>query len=359
MLLYYFCKISYYCIQTSDVIKLCLMSSRESITALFPGQGGIKPGLGEIAFHNSIEARKIFYLASSEVGIDLSEVAFGSQTDLLERNAQLVRTAASLAEYEHAKQRGLRISGAGGHSLGQLAALAAIGAISTNDIFPITKKRQEAMDYANSINPGLMVAATGISAVLASKIAKLAKAVHTNENASDQHVFSGLINIGGMHIKDRVESAIASLRNEIEHIATRDKSAVPRIKIRPLGKETGAAHTDLQDPGVPIFSEEVARRKSNFNHIKPGSFLANSVQWLTSPDDFEKELVDGLTQGVNWRGQMEEYYHSDYRLFYEPESSEVLTGLIRRDYELEVISRKFGKVVMITTAKDKLDFAGQ
>lgn len=335
------------------------MSSMESITALFPGQGGIKPGLGELAFNNSTEAKKIFYLASSEVGIDLSEVAFGSQTHLLDQNAQLVRTAASLAEYEYAKQRGLRISAAGGHSLGQLAALSAIGAISRNDIFPITKKRQEAMDYANSINPGLMVAATGISSVLASKIAKLAKAVHTNENASDQHVFSGLINIGGMHIKDRVESAIASLRSEIEHIAHRDRNPIPRIKVRPLGKETGAAHTKLQDPGVPIFSEEVARRKSNFSHIRPGSFLANSVQWLTSPDDFERELVDGLTQGVNWRGQMNEYYQSDYRLFYEPESSEVLAGLIKRDYEAELISRKFGKMIMITAAKDKLVFVSQ
>ena len=126
------------------------MPNRDRITAIFPGQGGIKPGLGEEAFAKSPEARKVFYAASAEVGEDIAEIAFGSRTDELLDQAQMVRTAASLAEYEYAKERGLKIIGAGGHSVGQMAALGAIGAIERPDLFTITYSRQEAMKHAAS-----------------------------------------------------------------------------------------------------------------------------------------------------------------------------------------------------------------
>jgi malonyl CoA-acyl carrier protein transacylase len=337
---------------------LPIMAKGESITpltGLFPGQGGIKPGIGQEAWEKSTEAKKVFFLASAQVGVDLAEVAFGSQTDLIEEQSQMVRTAASIAEFEYAKERGLKISGAGGHSLGQLAAFYAVGAISRPDILELTHSRQEAMQYSNSINPGLMVAVTGIPTAIASKLAGMAKARHANENASDQHTFSGPIEEEGVHIEDRVKNAVSSLKDEIEAIARGEKKIVPRIRVRLLGKETGGAHhRELQAPGVPMFAEDVARLKSNFKHIKPGTLQANSVQWLTSPDDLERELISGLTQGVNWRGQMWEYYQSGYRHFYETASSDVLTNLINRDYKTEVLKKRFGQVVKIIEPKNPL-----
>jgi [acyl-carrier-protein] S-malonyltransferase len=327
------------------------MSNRDRITAIFPGQGGIQPGVGETAFNNSIEAKKIFYLASSEVGINLAEVAFGSETDRLMEQSQMVRTAASVAEDAYAQERGLKKIGAGGHSLGQLAAMASIEAIDRADIFAITRARQEAMRHSNEVNPGLMVAVSGIPVAIAHRVSAIAKARYTNENANDQHVFSGLIHVDRQHIKDRIEAALASLRDEVEELAKGEKK-MPRIKIRPLGAETGAAHhPELQQPGLPILEEEVNMRKHRFNHIKPGVFLANSVQWLTTPDQIAAELLGGLTEGVNWRGQMHEYYASGYRNFYETESSDVLTGLINRDYVTKVMNRKFGSVVSILEPK--------
>lgn len=327
------------------------MSDRDRITAIFPGQGGIKPGVGEVAFTNSLEAKKVFYLASSEVGIDLSEVAFGSETDRLVEQSQMVRTAASIAEDEYAKERGLKKIGAGGHSLGQLAAFASIGAIERSDIFAITRARQEAMRHSNKVNPGLMVAVSGISAAIADKVSDMAKAKYANDNANDQHVFSGLIHVDKQHIKDRIETALAALKEDIEELAKGEKK-MPRIRIFPLGAETGAAHHDeLQLPGLHILEEEVNMRKHNFNHINPGVFQANSVQWLTTPEQIAAELLNGLTQGVKWRGQMSEYYASGFRNFYETESSDVLTGLIKRDYVIKLINKKFGSVVSIVGPK--------
>ena len=199
------------------------MAKRESITALFPGQGGIKPGIGNEAWENSIEAKKVFFLASAQVGIDLAEVAFGSQTEFIEEQSQMVRTAASIAELEYARQQGLNVAGAGGHSLGQLAAFYAVGAINRPDIFALTHSRQEAMRYSNSVNPGRMVAVTGITSAIASKIAGVAKAKHANDNASDQHIFSGSVKEDGRDIEDRIKDAVISLKDEIEAIAKGEK----------------------------------------------------------------------------------------------------------------------------------------
>jgi malonyl CoA-acyl carrier protein transacylase len=323
------------------------MSNRDRITAIFPGQGGIKAGLGEEAFVKSKEARKVFFAASAEVGENIAEIAFGSETDKLADYAQMVRTAASLAEYEYARERGLRVIGAGGHSLGQLAALGALGAIELPDLFAITHTRQEAMKLSNQENPGLMVAVSGITKSMAARIAENTKTKWANINASDQHVFSGRIHIEDLHINDRVSAAVTAIREE----AVQRGRKLKAIKVRPLGPETGAAHSAEQEPGVPMLAEKVYQLKDRFNHIPPGAFQANSVRWLTTPDQIAEEIISGLTEGVDWHGQTEEYFQSGYRQFYEVPSSDVLTNLFRRDYVVRIAKKRFGDTVILESPK--------
>jgi malonyl CoA-acyl carrier protein transacylase len=324
------------------------MSNSRKITAIFPGQGGIGRGLGEEAFTKSKEAKKVFFAASAEVGIDLAEVAFGSDEELLLENSQMIRTAASEAEYIYATERGLRIDGAGGHSLGQMAAFAVLGAVERTDLYAITHARQRAMQYSNKQNEGLMISLKGFTESWAGKIAVQSKAALVNLNASNMHVLSGRLREDGLHMHDRVEAAVSAAKRELAQKGQK----ISGIRVRPLGKETGAAHhPELQIAGQHILQEEVDRRKHKFKHIKPGTFQGNSVRWLTTPDQIAEEIVSGLTSGVNWQGQLCEYYQSGYHIFYEPNSSKVLTKLIAQDYETKILNKKFGDLVQVVGPK--------
>lgn len=127
---------------------------------LFSGQGAQYPGMMKELWDMEPMAREIFEIADRVLGRGISELCFeGSQEDLnLTRNTQPCLLAADLAAAMALKAHGVKAGALAGFSLGEYAALAYAGVISTEEAFRIIQLRADAMQEAVPLGEGAMAA---------------------------------------------------------------------------------------------------------------------------------------------------------------------------------------------------------
>lgn len=121
------------------------------IAALFPGQGFEEPGMARALLDHPLVAE-----ASEACGVDVRR-ALERWTPELAKTAVLqpALVAVSLADWE---TRGARADVFCGHSVGEIAAWAAAGAIPARDAVRLAARRGAAMQRAADAHPGGMVA---------------------------------------------------------------------------------------------------------------------------------------------------------------------------------------------------------
>ena len=130
---------------------------------VFPGQGAQFVGMGKDLYDNSEVAKELFEKANDILGFRITDIMF-SGTDEELKQTKVTQPAIFLHSVILAKVLGddFKPEMVAGHSLGELSALVANGALSFEDGLQLVSKRALAMQKACEAEPSTMAAILGL-----------------------------------------------------------------------------------------------------------------------------------------------------------------------------------------------------
>jgi [acyl-carrier-protein] S-malonyltransferase len=200
-----------------------------------------------------------------------------------------------------------------GHSLGELSALCAAGALSFEDGVKLARTRGELMKAAGERHPGSMAAIIGLDREALQAVCDDASVQHSpgvviaNDNSPGQIVISGG--------KDAVAAASAFAK------ARGAKRALPLpVSI--------ASHSPLMASIQDEFAGAMANTPLAATRLP---VIANTTaQPITHPDDIRAELTAQLTSPVRWVESVQFMHALGVNDFIELGPKDVLCGLIKR-----------------------------
>jgi acyl transferase domain-containing protein len=221
------------------------------------------------------------------------------------RFAQPAIYCASVVAWEKLAASGLQADVVAGHSLGELAALVAAGAVSAEDGLRLVATRGRLMQESGERKgEGSMLALLGNGAAdRAAEVAAPHDLTVANDNAPNQVVLSG--NRGAF------EAATATAKG----LGLR---AVPL----PV---TGAFHSPFMSEAVPQF--RAALDAVDFAAPAIPAFSSITVRPF---GDVAADLASALEQPVRWRETLLALHADGVTRFVEAGPGKVLTGLVRR-----------------------------
>jgi malonyl CoA-acyl carrier protein transacylase len=264
---------------------------------LFPGQGSQTPEMRDlVAAHRP----DLLELACEVVGDDpFARVDDGT------RYAQPAIYCASIVGWERLVAAGVRADALAGHSLGEVAALVAGGALTAEDGLRLVAIRGRLMQESGEASgDGSMLALLGSGAAeRAAEVAGPHGLTVANDNAPNQVVLSG----------DR--GAFDAAAETAKGLGLR---AVPL----PV---TGAFHSPFMAGAEPQFAQALAA----IDFAAPTTTVVSSI--TTEPfDDVPARLAEALTRPVRWRETVLALQARGVTRFVETGPGKVLTGLVRR-----------------------------
>ena len=260
---------------------------------LFPGQGSQTAEMGAVA---AAERPDLLEQARAALGADPFE-RIGEGTHL----AQPAIFCASLAHFKRAGSPAGEL--VAGHSLGELAALVAGGALDAEAGLQLAIERGRLMEEAAQAVPGGMLAALGgDDAEVAALAARLGLTV-ANDNAPGQVVLSGPL------------EAIGEARRELR------AAGVKAIRL-PV---SGAFHSPLMAPAAERFRELLATVE--FRPPRRPVYSSTAAAPFADP---REGLAAALTEPVRWRATLAALRDAGAATFLETGPGDVLTGLVRR-----------------------------
>jgi [acyl-carrier-protein] S-malonyltransferase len=267
-----------------------LITDPAAPVALFPGQGSQTPEMRDLVAHR---APDLLERVTALVGEDPFPRA-GEST----RFAQPAIFCASLACWD---ALGLEPAAAAGHSLGELAALAAAGLLAREDALRLVVLRGELMADADDV--GSMLALVGASQEDAEAVAAEAGVTVANDNAPGQVVLSG----------PREKLARAE-----EVAKERGRRALPL-------DVAGAFHSPSMEPAVQPF-----RAALDETELHDAAFPVFSCASTQPFADVRAELAAALTKPVRWRETVLALHEAGARRFVEVGPGKVLARLGKR-----------------------------
>jgi len=262
---------------------------------LFPGQGSQTSDMRELVAEHRPD---LLELAVRAVGDD-PFVRAGEGTGF----AQPAIFCASLAGWEAlGRPEGDFMAG---HSLGELGALVAAGALSEPEGLELVALRGRLMQEAGRrAGGGGMVAVMGLGAAeQAPELARAHGLAVANDNSPQQIVLSG---------------ATAELPGAVEH--------AQELGLRAMTLEvTGAFHSPMMASAVPEFSAALAR--TEFAAPRVPVISAVTVAPFADP---RRELAEALTSPVRWRETLLLLHELGAGRLIEVGPGRVLSGLAKR-----------------------------
>jgi len=264
-----------------------------SSTALvFPGQGSQEMGMGRDLAAAYPAARRLYDQADEILGMDLSGLCFEGPKEALDDtiNTQPALFVTSLAVLEALKAEG-KLPGAGaalvaGHSLGELTALVAAGAMKFTDGLQLVRERGRLMKLAGERYPG------GMAAVLKAGDADVEKACREASAQVGQPVQIANYNSPGQVVisghREALEKATSLLQAQgirrVIRLAVSIAAHSPLMTV--VVKEFRAAvdATPLRAPDVPVVANISARPLLDVGEIRDelAAQLTWPVRWVTS-----------------------------------------------------------------------------
>jgi [acyl-carrier-protein] S-malonyltransferase len=260
---------------------------------LFPGQGSQTPGMEAlVAIHRPDLLAQARELAGGDVFARVGEST---------RCAQPAIYCASLACWEAVGRPAADLIA--GHSLGELAALVAAGALDAADGLRLAAVRGRLMEEEATTTPGGMLAALGEGDCDVAKLAANLGLAIANENAPGQLVLSG------------PEEAIGEARKRLR------EAGLKAIRL-PVA---GAFHSPALAGAAARFWVELDR----VEFAVPEVPVFSSVRAAPFADA-RADLAAALTRPVRWQLTLERLRQAGAERFLEAGPGDVLTGLVRR-----------------------------
>ena len=258
------------------------------IALLFPGQGVQKPGMGHNLYQRYPAARRVFERAEDVLQMPVRKLCFEGPLEELNRTDVIqpcVMTVCWAAYEVWRESYGLEhVSVTAGHSLGEIASLAAAGSITWETALLLTKERGRIMAESAGEHVG-MIAIVGLDEERIEEIRKEASRLGSlwiaNRNADVQFVLSG---------------QIAAVQ-EAEKLATAAGARRALILTIPL-----AAHTPLMEAAATAFRKAVDKLPLKAPSIP---ILANaSGEALRTVGALQEELRLQMLRQVDWARTM-------------------------------------------------------
>jgi malonyl CoA-acyl carrier protein transacylase len=248
----------------------------------------------------TVEAHRpdLLALAEAEVAGELFERANEGT-----RWAQPAIFCAALAGYEVLKDR-FEPAYMAGHSLGEISALVAAGALEAEDGLRLVAARGRLMqEAAEETGDGGMLAVRARDRAPVEEVAAATGLSLANDNAPDQLVLSG---------------ASAAL-DEAERVLGERKVRAKRLPV------AGAFHSPLMEPAVEPFRELVSQIRVSEPDIPVMSCVSAAPF-----EDIRGQLVEAITRPVRWTGVLRALQAHGATQFVETGPGRVLSGLTRK-----------------------------
>jgi len=283
---------------------------------LFPGQGSQAVGMGRELAEVYPAARAVFLQADELLGFPLSALAWeGPEAELNDTiNTQPALLVHSVAVFIVLKEMhpDLRPAFVAGHSMGELSALVACGALSYEAALRLVRRRGELMKQAGVVSPG------GMAAVLGADIPTLER-VCAEASQPGQVVQVANDNCPGQVVISGASEALERAISLAQHAGVR--------KVRPLAVSI-AAHSPLMLHAQESFNQAVAGSPIQ----DPAIPLVGNVTALplSSAAEIQADLQAQLTSRVRWTESIREMARRGVTTFVELGSGSVLTTLLKR-----------------------------
>ena len=283
---------------------------------VFPGQGSQFVGMGrELAAQYSI-VKQTFDEADSILGFSISKLMMeGTPEELNDTlNTQPALFIHSLAAYRTFSYLypDLKPAALAGHSLGELSALSASGALSFGDGLRLVRRRGELMKRAGELAPGSMAAILGVDIPTLDKVCADASAPGeivqvANDNCPGQVVISGA--------KAAVERAMLGAKS------AGAKRALPlAVSI--------AAHSPLMDSIQKEWNDAVTSTKISTPQLTViGNVYAAP---LADEESASADIILQMQSRVRWTETVNFMVSQGITAFVEIGSGTVLGGLVKR-----------------------------
>lgn len=262
------------------------------IAFVFPGQGAQYTGMGKDFYENSPIAKEVFDQAGRVTGMDLCGLCFEENENLNQtKYTQIAMVATEIAILKVVESLGIRPVAAAGLSLGEYAAIAAAGAMKTEDIFKVVQKRGLFMQEAVP-EGGAMAAVLGLDYPAIEKVLKETEGIVSiaNYNCPGQTVITGWAD------------AVARAAEGLKQAGAR--RVLPLKVSGPFHSQllTGAgekleevlADVEISDFSVPYVANLTADYVRSADEVKP-----LLVKQVSSPVRFQQSAERMIADGVD------------------------------------------------------------
>lgn len=283
---------------------------------VFPGQGSQAVGMGKTLAEEYADAKQLFDEADAILGVSLSTLMWnGPDTDLNDTvNTQPALFLHSIASFQTFSRLfpDFEPVTVAGHSLGELSALTAAGALSFADGLRLVRKRGELMKRAGELAPGSMAAILGVDIPTLDKVCAEASTDGelvqvANDNCPGQVVISGA--------KAAVERAMAGAK------AAGAKRALPlAVSI--------AAHSPLMASIQEDWNQAVDSVAMNDPKIAVIGNVHASV--LKTAEEARADIKSQMQSRVRWTDSVKIMSEMGIKSFAEVGTGSVLGGLVKR-----------------------------
>jgi len=288
---------------------------RPCVAFLFPGQGSQRPGALSELFVAFPELRQYLQLGDRWAGTMFPPMAFDparerEQSDLLRRTdtAQPVLGICGLAVSHLLGRLGLRPDMSGGHSYGELVALATAGAFDPRTLLELSDARATAMLSAAGDDPGAMVAVSSTAGKITEVLERrgLTGVTLANLNAPGQVVISGPT--------AAIDGAFAALREE--------GLSARRLPV------ACAFHSPVVAGASDQFAKSLAARAVGTPQWPVWS-NRTATPHTADAESIRAEMAAQISSPVRFSDEIEAMYEAGARVFIEAGPGKVLTGLVR------------------------------
>ncbi|HUR30711.1 MAG TPA: ACP S-malonyltransferase [Saprospiraceae bacterium] len=283
---------------------------------LFPGQGSQLSGMGASLYESFPEIRYLFDQADQILGYGLRNLMFYGAEEELKRT-EVTQPAVYLYSYATFKSRMMgNPEAVAGHSLGEITAIVASGALDFEAGLRLVDARAKAMQVACEMVDSTMAAILGLEDDLVRHICidTPGVVVAANFNCPGQVVISG-------------DTQAVTLAAE-----SCKQAGAKRAIMLSVG---GAFHSPLMAPAIDLFAKAI----NTTQFREPDSDVYQNVDGRSSrdPEEIKNKLLQQLTSSVLWASTIEAMRNNGIEEYVEF-GSKVLGGFVKKIHKEALVT---------------------
>lgn len=261
-------------------------------------------------------ARLVFEQADEWLGLPLSEIAWeGPEEELNDtihtQPALLTHSVAALRLFQECYPE-FRPAFVAGHSMGELSALVAAGALPFKEALALARRRGELMKAAGQLSPGGMAAVLGLDIPALEEVCAQASMEGeivqvANDNCPGQVVISG----NSAALERAIQLAQEAGARRVRRLAVSIAAHSPLMAHAQADFNQAVAAAPIADPVIPLVGNV-------------------SALPLSSAAEIRADLRAQLNSRVRWTESIQEMVRRGVTTFVEIGSGDVLCGLVKR-----------------------------